>query len=472
MRRPRPGLAAAAALALAGSSSSSPGTTVSGPPPCTAAPTPVVAKTPATQAFAGSSAHCGVAPYTWLDTPDLGDVTQKGPHDHIVADVSQVLFAQGNVKPTAPVHDVDLDQIAYVTQDRGKKVEATALVAYPSDLDAKADLDVILVLHGTAGFTDTCAPSSTSDAKPLIAALAALGYVAVAPDYLGLKGLGAPTGFLHPYLVGQPTAIASLDAVRAAQKLLVTEHGTVCAKPRFATIGGSQGGHAALWVDRLAPYYAQELVHVGVVATVPPADLVGEVNRALRATVPASLNTAAFYGAASDWYGVSNRLSEVFLSPLDKTFAAELSATCSPGDDLRTKQIADIYTKTLLDAAASSDGVAKVTPWGCMVAENGLTTTSVKRLAPAYPGYGVMWVIGEADTLVDPATERPAFDALCGQGMSMQFLECAAATHTKATAWALPEIIDFVRDRFDGKAPSAAANCVRSAATQCRGTPS
>jgi dienelactone hydrolase len=466
-------IAATAALSLACSSSSS--TTVTadaGPTPCAAAPTPQVAKTPATQAFAQTSAHCGVAPYSWVDTPDLGDVTQKGPHDHIVADVAAVLFAQGNVHPTGPVHDVDLDQIAYVTQDRGRKLEATALVAYPSDLDAKADLDVILVLHGTAGFTDACAPSSTSDAKPLIAALAALGYVAVAPDYIGLKALGAPTGCLHPYLVGQPTAISSLDAVRAVQKLLVADHGTVCAKPRFATIGGSQGGHAALWVDRLAPYSAQELVHVGVVATVPPADLVGEANRALRNTVPASLNMAAFYGAASPWYGVSARLGEVFLPPLDTTFGAELAASCSPGDSIRNKQIADVYTKTLLDAAASTEGIAKVSPWGCMVVENGLTTTSVKRLAPAYPGYDVLFVLGDSDTLVDPATERPGFDTLCKQGMQMQYLECAGATHTKATAWALPEIVDFVRDRFDGKAPNAATSCVRSAATKCRGTPS
>lgn len=465
--------ASAAALSLAcSSSSSSPASVDAGPTACAAAPTPLVAKTPATQAFAGSSAHCGVAPFTWLDTPDLGDVTQKGPHDHIVADVAAVLFAQGNVKPTGPVHDVDLDQIAYVTQDRGKKLEATALVAYPSDLDEKTDLDIILVLHGTAGFTDSCAPSNTSDAKPLIAALAALGYVAVAPDYIGLKGLGAPTGFLHPYLVGQPTALASLDAVRAAQKLLVEDHGLVCATPRFATIGGSQGGHAALWVDRLAPYYAQELVHVGVVATVPPADLVGEVNRALRSTVPASLNTAAFYGAASPWYGVSGRLGEVFLAPLDTTFGAELAASCSPGDGIRSKQIAEVYTKSLLDAAASTDGLGKVAPWGCMVTENGLTTTSVKRLAPAYPGYDVLFVLGESDTLVDPGTERPGFDALCKQGMKMQYLECAGASHTKATAWALPEIVDFVRDRFDGKAPNAATSCVRAAATACRGTPS
>ncbi len=443
----------------------------SAPPSDPSPPAPVVAKTPATEPLASSSAACGVAPYTWLATPDLGDVTQHGSHDHFVADISQLLLVQGNVQPGGPVHDVDVDQIAYVTQDRGKKLEATTLVAYPSDLDTKTELDVVLVLHGTAGFVDMCAPSNGTDTKPLVAALASLGYVAVAPDYIGLKALGSPTGFLHPYLVGQPTALASLDAVRAAEKLLASAHGNVFATARFATVGGSQGGHAALWVDRLAPYYAQELQQVGVVATVPPADMLGEVVRALTQTVPASLNTAAFYGAASDWYGVTGRLSEVFQAPLASTFEAELSASCSPGGDLSSKQITDVFTPSLLADASSRDAFAKVSPWGCMIVENGLTTTSVKRIGPTAPGYGVMFVLGSADTLVDPGTERPAFDALCAQGMQMQYLECLGATHTKATAWALPEIIDFIRDRFAGKAPDASTSCVRGPAVTCRGTP-
>lgn len=462
-------LSAISSVASLGCSSSSAGPGADAA--CHGVPAPQVAKTPATQALASGSAHCGVAPFTWLDGADLGDVTGKGVADHFIAQTSMLLFAQGNVKPTGEVHEVDLQQISYVTQDRGKKAEGTALVAWPSDLAEKTQLDIVVVLHGTAGFNDACAPSNAQDSRPLVAALAALGYVVVAPDYLGLKGIGAPTGFLHPYLVAQPTAIASLDAVRAAQKLLVAEKGLACAKPRFATLGGSQGGHAALWVDRLAPYYAQELEHVGVVATVPPADLVGESNRALRATVPASANMAAFFGAASAWYGVTGRLSEVFLPPFDTTFPAELAATCDPGDDIKSKQITDVFTKSLLDAAASSDGIAKLSPWGCMVAENGLTTTSVKRLAPSAPGYGVLFVLGESDTLVDPGTERPAFDALCAQGLKMQYLECAGASHTKATAWALPEIIDFLRDRFDGKPMNAATTCVRPAATECRGTP-
>lgn len=411
--------------------------------------------------------HCGVPPFTLRTDATLGDVTAKGLRDTFSASASAVFLALGQVKSTE-LHDVDVEQIAYVTQDRGQRIEATTLIAYPNDLDAKTSFDVVLVLHGTAGFTDKCAPSGSTDTRPLVAALAALGYVAVAPDYIGLKGIGAPTGFLHPYLVGQPTAIASLDAVRATIKHLAKENGNSCAKPRFATLGGSQGGHAALWVDRLAPYYAKELEHVGVVATVPPADMLGEGVRALRTKVDASGNMAALYGAASDWYGARGKLSEVFVSPLDKDIPNALASSCSP--DLRNKELPDVFTKSLLDAAAADGGLKALSPWGCMLVENGLTTTSVPRVAPTSPSYGVLFVLGENDTLVDPETERKGFDALCAQGMKMTYLECAGASHTKATVWSLPEIIDFLRDRFAGKAIDPGTVCKRAGATRCRGT--
>jgi dienelactone hydrolase len=423
--------------------------------------------TPTVGALPADPPRCGVPSYAWRHDVTLGDITGSGVHDHYTASASGVFLAIGKVKSTELV-DVDVEQVAYMTQDRGKMIEATTLVAYPSDLDTRTQLEVVLVLHGTAGFTDSCAPSSSTDTRPLVAALASLGYVAVAPDYIGLRALNGKTGFLHPYLVGEATAIASLDAVRAATKLLASKNGNACAKPRFATIGGSQGGHAALWVDRLAPYYAKELEHVGVVATVPPADMVGEAVRALRTKVPASGNMAAFYGAASDWYGVRAKLNEVFVSPLDTEIPTKLGTSCSP--ELRDAELVDVFAKPLLDAAAG-DNFAKLSPWGCMVAENGLTTTSVPRLAPTSPSYGIMFVLGEKDTLVDPETERKGFDTLCAQGMKMQYLECAGASHTQATTWALAEIIDFMRDRFAGKPMDAANVCKRAAATRCLGTP-
>ncbi len=313
-------------------------------------PAPRLGASPEAKALAAAPAHCGAPAHNWLESERLGDLASEGLKDELTANASQILLAAGNVVPKGTVHDVAIEQIEYVTQDRGSEITATTLIAYPSDLEARADLEVLLVLHGTAGFNDSCAPSNGEDLRPLIAAFASLGRVVVAPDYIGLRALGGPTGILHPYLVGQPTAIASIDAVRATIKLLAKRSaagGNACARPRFATVGGSQGGHAALWVDRLAPYYAPELEHVGVVATVPPADFLGEAVRALTNEVPATGNLTAFFGAASDWYGVRAKLPEVFDAPFDTKVPEALGASCDPDDALEGATLEGVFTSTI-----------------------------------------------------------------------------------------------------------------------------
>jgi len=434
---------------------------------------PAFAPTLATSTLAQNAAECGQPDYAWLSGNWLGDVTTIGTTTTSPGGAASILVAASGVTTTAPPLDVTVQQIAYATQDRGKKIDATALVAFPSEGTTQTAYDTLLILHGTAGFDDSCAPSADPSTGPLLAALASLGYIVVAPDYIGLRSLEGPTGFLHPYLVGQPTAIASLDAVRAAQKLVASRPEAACASGKFVTIGGSQGGHAALWVDRLAPYYAPELELDGVVATVPPADLIGETNRALTQLVPASENAAAFFAASSDWYGTRGALSQVLLPPLDTEVPDAMAHTCDPSGLLDGKTLAQTFAAPLLASAAADGGVTRDSdsPFGCLVSQNGLTTTKTPRLAATAPGYGILFVLGEADTLVNPPIERAAFQTLCAQGMPLQYLECAGAGHTKASTWALPEIVDFTRDRFAGKKPDSAIACQVSAAVTCRGTP-
>jgi len=438
-------------------------------PPCPFAP-PRLGDSAAARALAEAPARCGQPAFRWLDSPDLGRPTGTGARQSYAAAVLRALASGAGITLPAPLaHDVVAEQISYTTQDRGRLLDATALVAYPSDLAARESFEVLLVLHGTAGFNDSCAPSSSTEARLLGAALASAGYVVVAPDYIGLRAFGGPTGFPHPYLVGAATAIASLDAVRAGVRHLAALSGAACARQRFVTVGGSQGGHAALWVDRIDSYYAPELEHMGVVATVPPADMEAQSNRGLRMTVQATANVAAFYTVAAPWYGLGGRLSEVFRAPWDVDLPARLAASCSP--DVRGLTRETIFTQSLLDGAAGPQGIRAVSPWGCPVTENGITSTSVPRAPHDAPGYGVLWVLGEQDQLVDTPIERASFETLCRQGYRMQYLECAGAAHTRATTWALPEILEFARDRFAGRPLDAANLCRVTPPTRCRATP-
>lgn len=432
-------------------------------------PAPVVAGTPETDALADAPARCGMPAYAWRRDGSLGAVVQVTEQSTFTADVLQLLVDAAGVAVPPMQHDVATHVVTYQTQDRGALVEATALVAWPTNAPAGAELPTLLFLHGTSGFTDGCGPTADGDTATLLAALASSGWVVVAPDYLGLKGAPPPTGSPHPYLVGEATALASLDAVRALGGLSAQGVGSGAPSPRVAVVGGSQGGHAALWVDRLAPYYARELEIVGVVATVPPSDLLEQGTLALQEVRSSTANMIAFFGASAAWYGAADRLDEVFVPPLDADVPAALAASCDPSGALTTFTALDQVFQPALLAAAQTSTLGDVEPWGCLLAENGLLTTSVARLSADPASYGILFVTGEADTLVDTPTERGAFAALCGAGLPLAYLECAGASHTEATAWALPTILAFLEARAAGEAFSG--SCAVGAPEVCAATP-
>jgi len=240
-------------------------------------PEPRVAGTPITDPLANAPEQCGLSPHAWLRDTGLGNIlgSSDGPEIFTPQDLA-LLIADIQLPVQPGIYTAAVERITYQTQDRGELIEATALVAYPTNLGDGIAADTLLYLHGTAGMSDVCAPSDPfpNDAAAFAAMFASLGHIMVMPDYIGLHSRRTPLSPapLHPYLVGEPTAIASLDAARAAGKLVATRAPSMCARPRIVPFGGSQGGHATLWVDRLAPYYAPELRLMGTVATVPPAD--------------------------------------------------------------------------------------------------------------------------------------------------------------------------------------------------------
>lgn len=428
---------------------------------------PLVAGTPETDAVADAPPRCGTTS-AWLRSDRLGEVVTRDPGTaYSIALLRGLAAGAGVTLPRDPQHAVVTETLAYVTQDRGVLVQSSALIAYPSDLGARAELPILLVLHGTSGFRAGCGPTTDTASQALAALLASYGWIAIAPDYLGMESLGEPYGAIHPYLVGEATAIASLDAARAASRVVAEDRGALCASAEVAVFGGSQGGHATLWVDRLAPYYARELELLGAVATVPTADVVGQAERALTSVVPATSNFAAMLATQAPWYGAEDALSSIFAPPYDVDVPAALAASCSASPEVPATLDA-LFTTSFLDAVAG-DGVEAVAPAGCWLRESSLTASSVPRLGGDPPGYGILWVVGAEDTLIHPPIERAAYDALCAAGTPLAYLECEGASHTEASVWSIPELLEFL-DARRAREPFT-RECARPVAARCRGTP-
>jgi hypothetical protein len=179
----------------------------------------------------------------------------------------------------------------------------------------------------------------------------------------------------------------------------------------------------------------------------------------------------ASVAAQAPWYGRTDVLPTIFVSPWDVDVAAALTANCSPSDVIgHTTVLTDVFQMPVLDAA-SAGTLRSFVPFGCWSEENGLVATSTARIPQAnpLPSYGILWVLGENDELVTTPIERGSYDTLCAAGMPLEYLECAGAGHVDTTFWSIPEILDFLDARRAHTAFTPA--CTRPAAVTCRGTP-
>lgn len=414
-------------------------------------------------------AVCGAPSYRWLDPATMGKVVKYEPVPEYSLDKKSIndLLAQQGFGTVEAKYGIKLYRYRYETQDRGKKIEATAMLSIPDLLGAEQTSPYALWLHGTSGWSDKCAASRLIEWILAAGLVASQGYIGVAPDYIGMSGMGDPSTEKNPYMIGEPTAIASWDAVRAAESMLKRVKSGITPDNRVVVWGASQGGHATLFTERYAPHYAPEYQVVGALALIPPSNLVEDLISVFNDYNDGLYFRAAFTTALVRWYGYEGRLAEVFNAgpPHDFTKlipeAMETTCTITLGDWGVTRA-SDVYTQAFVDAFIARDWAA-LDPWHCLFAENSIDLSSVPRTSST-PFY---WVIGENDDLVRAPVARQMFDTLCGAGYSMEFLECAGAGHTEAGTSSMKEQLDWAAARLAGTPLSRP--CEKSAPICCSG---
>ena len=410
---------------------------------------------------------CGLEDYAILDAADMGEVLDfEFAIELEPATIDQLLMAQNFGALTPVAYGARVYKIRYRTQDRGVAVEATGFVGFPV-LDTPEDRPVVLWAHGTSGFTDACAPTADPQGYAVPVILAALGYVTVAPDYLGMNGWGAPAGFVHPYIVPEPTAIATLDSLRALVRFAGDTGEALPSSPGkdIVLFGASEGGFATLWADRYAPFYAPEFKIVANVASVPPTDALGLTQHGATVFGPTTGALAAAIVGGHDWHRVAEPLSTVLSegSPLD--VATELpkmmAMGCSADFPAEVTETNQVYQQSFIDAIVAEDleGFGVV---GCIL-ERATLRNSVIPLAVHTP---TLVVQGEADDLVFTPVVRDDLPRLCDAGYVIEHFECAGAGHTEAATDSIPFVIDWVGKRLAGEA--IAEPCVIHEPVDCK----
>lgn len=163
----------------------------------------------------------------------------------------------------------DAYALTYTSRDaHGATVPVRATAWIPTTRPPGGGYPVLSYAHGTSGIGDDCRFTTAFDRarsgyEDYLGPWLERGYVIVATEYAGIGGPG-----VHAYLDAQTAGANVLDAVRAVRS--AGSRLGVDIGDRYATDGGSQGGHASLSAASMASSYAPELSLIGSVAVAPP----------------------------------------------------------------------------------------------------------------------------------------------------------------------------------------------------------
>ncbi len=411
---------------------------------------------------------CEMAAYDWLPLDQVGAVVDADEADDLsigAAALDFLLESYGITQFSPLPHDVKGWRIRYVTQDKGQPVEATMVLTLP-DVEDGREFPIIVWPHGTSGFTDECAPSAGGlEENGFGIAWAAMGYAVVSPDYLGMNGFGDPSGMLHPYIVPEATAVATLDAVRAALNFVAEEQPGAALDPDKTVFwGGSEGGFAALWAERYQPHYLPEVTTLATLALVPPTDLTGIAMAGLAEPIDASGGLVAAWTAQHSWYQAPGHdLGEVFIDEVAAVIHDEMMASCSDFPSVEgATTLEEIFTPEVI-AQAATGSLEGFEPWACYLGMADLEHTAIPRTIDP----PVLIQVSGADELVVAHTVRDSIPGLCDDGYRIDYIECEGADHTEGAVDSLPFQLEWVADRIAGVPVPESEVCVVDEPIDC-----
>lgn len=327
------------------------------------------------------------------------------------------------------------------TNQDGRSAISSGIVVVPRE--GEGDWPVIDWAHGTTGVAQHCAPSLSpqpfeSGALFVLPDVIANGWALVATDYIGL-GTEGP----HPYLVGEPTGHAVLDAVRAARQLDEARLGD-----QTVVWGHSQGGGAALWTGVLADEYAPDVPLDGVAALAPAADLRGLANDLPHLTGGSLIMSFVIDAYAHVFDDITYR---EYVRPGAEATVREMATRCfaDPATAVSVLDLMGLSNDPDILAADPTGG-----PLGTRLVDN---TPPAEITAPLLIGQGA------ADGLILPETQDAYVEGLCESGVRVDYRVYEGRDHVplvQRDSPLIPELLVWTQSRFAGD--PVADGCVRS----------
>lgn len=374
-------------------------------------------------------------------------------------------------KITTPIVGAQAWRIAYISSDvADRKTIATGLIVAPTGKTPREGRPIVSWSHGTTGTAQNCGPSQvTNPAVPLneyflvggnswtdygIPALEEFiqqGYIAVATDYQGLGGGGAP----HQYAVAATQGRDAINAIRAAGSMKETGAGK-----KALVYGWSQGGGSVIAAASSGDYINQkgtafdEISIVGFVAMAPEDIRVmapkGELNEVSASQMITDLDKAFtdnvfnFTHLAMNMFGTQAafpeklQLSDLYTDEGVRVVNEVFKNKCMhPSSDTLSYAYGNNY-RTLMKPQVSN-GLA----WA-----HAMIAGSVPNAKPIAP---VIIYFGTKDATVPPAMGALYREQMCKMGGNVARVQLAGeVTHFGTPSAAKPFYVPWAIDRFAG----------------------
>lgn len=317
------------------------------------------------------------------------------------------------------------------TSATGAPITVSGTVIVPKGADANTP--IVGYAPGTHGLGDQCAPSRHLEAGDeteglLIHQYGTRGFAVAVTDY---EGLGTPEE--HTYIAGRAEGNATIDVVRAAQRLPGTG---LSASAPVAIVGYSQGGHGAGWAAELAPTYAPELDVKAFAVGAPPADL-----RVVADHNDGGDNMGLVLAAG---FGLDVTYPELDLAPFlndeGRAAFADIRDDCT--DELSK------YAGHSLSDYTTTD-VLNRPEWQARVVE--------QNLGGSDPQAPVLLYHSNGDEILPVQVSVDLRTAWCDGGASVTFWRTDTGAHAATAAIMSPAVTGWVADRLAGQPPTS--NC-------------
>ncbi|KAI0098633.1 hypothetical protein GGR51DRAFT_576990 [Nemania sp. FL0031] len=349
--------------------------------------------------------------------------------------------------------DTALSRILYTTTNlNGTVLPASAFVLWPfkarvpssSRSSQKGLAPTVLWAHGTSGFFAPQAPSTHralwyANSAPF--ALAQDGFAVVAPDY---AGLGIATSFdgsaiPHQYFAAPAGAYDSLYALRAARAAFPGK-----LSEEFVAFGHSQGGGVA-W---------------GVAEALAKGDGKGkgeafaDLKGGYRGTIAASPVTNVFTGTPElilPWLSLFLRGVFPSFEPADWLTPFGITRT----DFLRSIQGGISVSRALFFSTTGDESVYKPeynTTWYVDAFARLVNLGSKPFAGPLLVMHGSSDPVVNIDITTQAVQETCAYLKQTGLKADLEYLVVNGTGHVPTLDAARPVWLQWIRDRFDGKA--------------------